>query len=71
MIEALLKAGANPGGADQKPYWTPLHFAAANNENPAVIEALLKAGADLEALTKRPTGLPCILHPQVQRRIRR
>ena len=29
--------------------WTPLHFAADNNESAAVIEALLEAGADVNA----------------------
>ena len=32
--------------------WTPLHLAAMANENPAVIETLLKAGAVLEARDK-------------------
>ena len=32
---------------------TPLHYAAGSNPNPAVIEALLKAGADPVARTKR------------------
>ena len=32
---------------------TPLHFAAMDNENPAVIDALLAAGADLEARESR------------------
>ena len=45
MIEALLKAGADPM-ARSKGKWTPLHWAAARNGNPAVIEALLAAGAD-------------------------
>ena len=48
MIEALLKAGADPKARNK---WknTPLHYAARYNENPVVIEALLKAGADPKA----------------------
>ena len=51
VIEALLKAGADPMAWT---FWksTPLHRAARHNENVAVIEALLKAGADLEALNE-------------------
>ena len=51
VIEALLKAGADPmarGGPMARDKWkdTPLHYAAKYNKNPAVIETLLKAGAD-------------------------
>lgn len=31
---------------------TPLHWAARDNENPAVIEALVRAGADVQALNE-------------------
>ncbi|MEU4651719.1 ankyrin repeat domain-containing protein [Nocardia fluminea] len=37
--------------------WTPLHFAA-QEANPAAIERLLDAGADIDALTEK--GMPAI-----------
>ena len=44
---AVIKALADgAGGARSVLKWTPLHEAAAINENPAAIEALLQAGAD-------------------------
>ena len=44
-VTACLKSGADPKARDK---WksTPLHWAALHNENPAVIETLLKAGAN-------------------------
>ena len=50
-VTACLAAGADPM-ARTKTKNTPLHFAARYNENPAVIETLLKAGAVLEARDK-------------------
>ena len=47
-VTACLEAGADPN-AWNKWQRTPLHFAAAYNKNPAVIEVLLQAGADLRA----------------------
>ena len=46
MIETLLAAGADVERGNDG--WRPLHYAAAFNENPAVIETLLAAGADVE-----------------------
>ena len=52
-VAACLAAGADPMVESKNKWkWTPLHLAARYNENPAVIEALLKAGADLAALEK-------------------
>ena len=50
-VTTCLEAGADPN-AWTKWKLTPLYYAAASNENPAVIEALLKAGADPNARTK-------------------
>ena len=47
-VTACLDAGADPKVRDAADN-TPLHWAAAHNENPMVIEALLAAGAELEA----------------------
>ena len=47
VIKALIDAGADARAVLK---WTPLHEAAALNEDPAAIEALLKAGADSAAL---------------------
>ena len=49
-VTRCLQAGADPNaGAGSSVPHPVLHVAAANTENPAVIVALLKAGADLEA----------------------
>ena len=47
-VTACINAGADLEARDKWKY-TPLHLAAAFNQDPAVIEALLRAGADLEA----------------------
>ena len=46
---ACMAAGADPMARLPRRYigWTPLHRAAAFNKNPAVTEALLQAGADV------------------------
>ena len=49
VIKALIKASPD-ARADLK--WTPLHVAVMSNENPAVIETLLKAGANPNARDK-------------------
>ena len=51
VVRVLLDAGADPNVKDENGR-TPLHFAAKNNTNPAVISTLLNAGANLEARTK-------------------
>ena len=53
-VTACVTAGADLGARDGGKWsdcnkCTPLHRAAQHNENPAVIETLLKAGADLKA----------------------
>src|SRR2546423_5776647 len=47
VVEALLKAGANPDAWDRWS-WTPLHRAAEGG-HVRVVEALLKAGANPDA----------------------
>ena len=47
VVQALIKAGADPNARDDDKE-TPLHRAA-SNENPAVVQALIKAGADPKA----------------------
>ena len=49
-VTRCLQAGADPN-AGAGSGLSLLHVAASNTENPAVIVALLKAGADLEART--------------------
>ena len=53
-VAACLEAGRDPNGPDSAG-WTPLHRAAGESEDPQVVEALLAAGAELEARSN-PTG---------------
>ena len=46
-VAACLASGADPNARNK--HGEPLHWAAASNKNPAVIAALLDAGADIEA----------------------
>ena len=50
-VKAALAAGADPGARDDNDK-TPLHKAARNNTNPAVIAALIEGGADPNARDK-------------------
>ncbi len=47
-VTTCLSAGSDPNARDRWGY-TPLHFAAAFSSDPAVINALIKAGAELQA----------------------
>ncbi len=55
VTRALLEAGADPHAwamgysVDWGWGWTPLHLAAKSNPDPDVVEALIEAGADLDA----------------------
>ena len=51
-VVACLQAGADPDVRDKTWGGTPLHIAASWNGNPAVLTALLDAGADLDARDK-------------------
>ena len=51
QIKGLLTKGADVN-ARSEIGWTPLHRAAANNQNSEVIEVLLRAGADVNARDK-------------------
>ncbi len=47
-VTACLEAGAEVNGWTGNG-WTPLHFAAGNTDNPAVIRVLIEAGAEVDA----------------------
>ena len=49
-VKACLAAGGDPNARNEYDKRTPLHRAALYNKNPAVIDVLLAAGADLHAL---------------------
>ena len=49
-VKACLAAGGDPNARNEYNKSTPLHMAALYNKNPAVIDVLLAAGADLHAL---------------------
>ncbi len=48
VVEVLLAAGADVNARDEGS-WTPLHWAARFNKNPAILKVLLAAGADMDA----------------------
>ena len=52
-VKAALAAGADPGARENSLGDTPLHRAARDNVNPAVIKALIEAGADTDAHNRR------------------
>lgn len=56
-VEDCLDAGADPNEQDRWGY-TPLHFAAAFNDDPEIISLLVDAGADLEARDKEWGATP-------------
>ena len=59
VVTACLAAGADVAARDDEDRHTPLHWAAWSSDYPTVIEALLVAGADLEArLEAGMTPLP-------------
>ncbi len=47
-VTTRLDGGADPNAQDQWGY-TPLHYAAAFNSDPAIVKTLMKAGAKLQA----------------------
>ena len=66
-MEALLKAGADPEQATPGPGWRTLHFAAVlDSAEPT--EALLKAGAELEAQTAWLRSLDSLAVPPEEAR---
>ena len=50
-LKVLIDAGADPNAKDND-NWTPLHSAAKNNQNPAIVQVLIDVGADIEARTE-------------------
>ena len=59
-VAACLSAGADINAWD-KSGRTPLHCAAGHSENPAVIEALLAAGADINARDRNPAVIEVLI----------
>jgi ankyrin len=53
FVSALIQAGADPDRADAIEERRPLHLAAEVSDDPRVIEMLLKAGATIDARTKK------------------
>ena len=53
-VTACLEEGARPNARDKRGY-TPLHWAARHNRDPAVTSVLIEAGADLNARSKDGT----------------
>lgn len=49
LTEALIQAGADVNAVAHYGHQMPIHLAAWQNENPEVMEALIKGGADVEA----------------------
>ena len=47
-VERAIRGGVNVNAADEDD-WTALHFAALNNDDPAVVEILLENGANIDA----------------------
>ena len=57
MVQKMLSLGANPNEQDEWGF-TPLHFAAAFNDDPDVISALVDAGAQMDARDKEWGATP-------------
>ena len=51
-VTRCLQAGANIEARGGKSEWTTLHMAAEHSDYPAVMKALLDAGANIEARTE-------------------